>query len=189
MILLKLFFLLISGSLHIEEDPSSSKSSLFARSEMQMKDQSPSPSKLKLTSGNTGGKHMLFKQDTLPARSSSLQSKIPYNSASNHILQLEHLKLTESSNKSLNNAHNLGSFIKPHHHLHLQQQQQLIHQQQLLLQSAGLGHLQKSDKQLNLSSSDLKNFPSKDSVIKKMKKITKAVQELFKATKESDFES
>ncbi len=30
-------------------------------------------------------------------------------------------------------------------------------------------------------------MPSKDSVIKKMKKITKAVQELFRATKESDF--
>jgi hypothetical protein len=80
--------------------------------------------------------------------------------------------------------------------LHLQQQQQIIHQQQqqLLLQS-GLSnastHLQKSiDKQqFNLGSGDLKNFPSKDSVIKKMKKITKAVQELFKATKESDFES
>lgn len=32
-------------------------------------------------------------------------------------------------------------------------------------------------------------MPSKDSVIKKMKKITKAVQELFRATKESDFGS
>lgn len=32
-------------------------------------------------------------------------------------------------------------------------------------------------------------LPSKDSVIKKMKKITKAVQELFKATKQSDFSS
>ena len=30
-------------------------------------------------------------------------------------------------------------------------------------------------------------MPTKDSVIKKMKKITKAVQELFKATKESEF--
>jgi hypothetical protein len=30
-------------------------------------------------------------------------------------------------------------------------------------------------------------LPSKDSVIRKMKKITKAVQELFKATKENDF--
>lgn len=30
-------------------------------------------------------------------------------------------------------------------------------------------------------------MPSKDAVIKKMKKITKAVQELFKATKESQF--
>ena len=32
-------------------------------------------------------------------------------------------------------------------------------------------------------------MPSKDAVIKKMKKITKAVQELFRATKESDFAS
>jgi hypothetical protein len=30
-------------------------------------------------------------------------------------------------------------------------------------------------------------MPSKNSVIKKMKKITKAVQDLFKATKESEF--
>jgi hypothetical protein len=30
-------------------------------------------------------------------------------------------------------------------------------------------------------------LPSKDAVIRKMKKITKAVQELFKATKENDF--
>lgn len=34
---------------------------------------------------------------------------------------------------------------------------------------------------------DPANLPSKDAVIKKMKKITKAVQELFKATKDSDF--
>ena len=33
------------------------------------------------------------------------------------------------------------------------------------------------------------SMPSKDAVIKKMKKITKAVQELFRATKESDFAS
>ncbi|CAF0953229.1 unnamed protein product [Brachionus calyciflorus] len=35
--------------------------------------------------------------------------------------------------------------------------------------------------------SNMANLPSKDSVIKKMKKITKAVQELFKATKQLDF--
>ncbi|RNA03283.1 ARF GTPase-activating GIT2-like isoform X1, partial [Brachionus plicatilis] len=34
---------------------------------------------------------------------------------------------------------------------------------------------------------DPANLPSKDAVIKKMKKITKAVQELFKATKDSEF--
>jgi hypothetical protein len=33
------------------------------------------------------------------------------------------------------------------------------------------------------------HLPSKDSVIKKMKKITKTVQDLFKATKLSDFSS
>ena len=46
-------------------------------------------------------------------------------------------------------------------------------------------------KQQNLSHPELDligtKMPSKDSVIRKMKKITKAVQELFKATKESDF--
>lgn len=36
---------------------------------------------------------------------------------------------------------------------------------------------------------DPANLPTKDSVIRKMKKITKAVQELFKATKDSDFTS
>ena len=49
-------------------------------------------------------------------------------------------------------------------------------------------------KQQNLSHPELDfmsnaKMPSKDSVIRKMKKITKAVQELFKATKESDFNS
>jgi hypothetical protein len=45
---------------------------------------------------------------------------------------------------------------------------------------------------IHMANSDSNNelsfvMPSKDSVIKKMKKITKAVQELFRATKESDF--
>lgn len=40
---------------------------------------------------------------------------------------------------------------------------------------------------LNSQSNEMQLLPSKDSVIKKMKKITKAVQDLFKATKQSDF--
>lgn len=37
------------------------------------------------------------------------------------------------------------------------------------------------------TNNSVNKMPTKDSVIKKMKKITKAVQELFKATKESEF--
>jgi hypothetical protein len=43
----------------------------------------------------------------------------------------------------------------------------------------------KSTHQLQESKDD--SMPTKDSVIKKMKKITKAVQDLFKATKEFEF--
>lgn len=40
---------------------------------------------------------------------------------------------------------------------------------------------------LDCSDRQLSTMPSKNSVIKKMKKITKSVQELFQATKESEF--
>ena len=52
-----------------------------------------------------------------------------------------------------------------------------------------------SNKQLNQTNekgvliNNTNQLPTKDSVIKKMKKITKAVQELFRATKDSEFSS
>lgn len=45
----------------------------------------------------------------------------------------------------------------------------------------------KTSASINETTTPANKMPTKDSVIKKMKKITKAVQELFKATKESEF--
>jgi hypothetical protein len=190
--------------LHIEEDTTGNKSSLLAKSEI--KDQSPSPSKTKFNSSK-----LLFKQDSLPGRSASLQSKIPSYSTSasssavskqqtghaqqfkppflpNHLYN--NLDRTASAQACSIGSGGGGSFTKPSQSSHLHQQQQLIqHQQQQLLLHQGSQLHRSLDKHLNKSSGEAKGFPSKDSVIKKMKKITKAVQELFKATKESDFES
>lgn len=133
-----------------------------------LKEQSPSPSKPKLKFSG--------RQEFLPARSASLQSKVPYSSqlASNSVnLQLQHMKLNESKPLSPNSTKQFSHNSLNHH--------QTAHAQRSQSKS--------TDKQHQQPHIDLKNFPSKDSVIKKMKKITKAVQELFKATKESDFVS
>lgn len=137
-----------------------------------MKEQSLSPSKTRLN--NSSSNRYLAKQDSLPARSASLQAKLPATSLSSHNFQIQKTGCCPNSSSQTTKQNNLSSV-------------------EIQLKNP----LQKSEKHFNFVSHSFNNnsdtindipiLPSKDAVIKKMKKITKAVQDLFKATKESDF--
>lgn len=128
--------------------------------------QSPLKSTVKKTSKLEIIKQSLTKQD----RAQSLNAKQIIH---NNQQSVQHLKLSPS--KSMTNY-----YKSPTNHLN----KTPIKQSNSIQSESGGSTTSTTTNNLNGSNNKM---PTKDSVIKKMKKITKAVQELFKATKESEF--
>jgi hypothetical protein len=153
-----------------------------------MKEQSLSPSKTRLNNSSNGSANkFLVKQDSLPARSTSLQatSKLPVISLSNQNFKIKNdmtrgyvNNVTPPSKSNANNDLDYGT--------NNNNQIQKNEKNEKNLNSNSNMNNSFTSSTFTHNDSLLQTLPSKDAVIKKMKKITKAVQELFKATKESE---